>query len=173
MTRMTSSKAVINVRVTEYRTVKESWSKSYSLFKVETKSTLLNLYDPDRVYQVERRFNDFKQLHDQLSSNKDYEGFGIPLMPPDASSYSDYFMHSESFLTERQVALERYLQVVSTHEHMRFDVALQNFLTASDYKSSATPYLKKLQVAIRELPNISSILLDKDSAEAYMNYLKS
>lgn len=82
-------------------------------------------------------------------------------------------MHSQAFLTERQVALERYLQVVSTHEHMRFDLSLQSFLTANDYKSSAQPYLRKLQVAIQELPNIGSILLEKDSAEAYMNYLKS
>ena len=109
MTRMTSSKAVINVRVTGFRTIKESWSKSYSLFKVETCSTLLNLYEPDRVYQVERRFNDFKQLHEQLQSNKEYEGFAIPLLPQEASSYTDYFVHSQTFLTERQVALERYL----------------------------------------------------------------
>ncbi len=59
-TRMSSSKALINVKVVGYKTVKESWTKSYTLYRIETRSTLKNLYEPDRVYQVERRFNDFK-----------------------------------------------------------------------------------------------------------------
>ncbi len=141
---MSTSKAFIHVKVTGFKTVKESWTKSYTLFRIETRSTLKNLYEPDRVYQVERRFNDFKQLHEQLTQTQDYQGYGIPPLPEEAKSYSDYFVHSEGFLKDRRAALERYLQVISTHEHIRFDIDLKTFLTAQDYKSTSTPYLKKL-----------------------------
>jgi hypothetical protein len=45
---------------------------------------------------------------------------------------------------------------------------LHHFLTASDYKSSSTPYLKKLQDVVSSLPNFAYFTLDKDSPEAYM-----
>lgn len=75
----------------------------------------MNLYDPSQEYVVERRFNDFKQLHEVLTSNPDYKGRAIPSLPPDAKAYSDYLQHTDNFLTERQQALERYLKVILTH----------------------------------------------------------
>lgn len=80
-------------------------------------------------------------------------------------------MHSEGFLNDRRAALERYLQVISTHEHIRFDIDLKAFLTAQDYKSTSTPYLKKLQDACNILPNLGQIFIDKDAAEAYMQLI--
>lgn len=50
----------IDVKVLDYRTVKESILKSTTLYRIETKSNLLNLYEYNKVYVVERRFNDFK-----------------------------------------------------------------------------------------------------------------
>ena len=69
----------------DYRTVKESILKSTTLYRVETKSNLLNLYEHNKVYSVERRFNDFKQLHESLSSNPNYQGFALPPLPVDNS----------------------------------------------------------------------------------------
>jgi hypothetical protein len=69
---MSASKQLISVEVVDYRSVKESYIKSFTLFKIETKSQLDNLYDPNRVYVVERRFNDFKQLNDLIVSNPEY-----------------------------------------------------------------------------------------------------
>lgn len=74
-------------------------------------------------------------------------------------------------MNERRAGLERYLQVISTHEYLRSDIDLKTFLTAQDYKSTSTPYLKKLQDAVNKLPNLGQLLLDKDSAEAYMQFL--
>lgn len=84
ITQISSSRELINVKIVGFRMVKESMFKSYTLFKIETRSNLMNLYDSDRVYIVERRFNDFKQLHEYLTSNPDYEGFGIPPLPQEA-----------------------------------------------------------------------------------------
>ena len=39
----------------------------------------------DKLYQVDRRFNDFKQLHENLSQNPDYKGHGLPPLPQDNS----------------------------------------------------------------------------------------
>lgn len=69
---MSASKQLISVEVVDYRSVKESYIKSFTLFKIETKSQLDNLYDPNRTYVVERRFNDFKQLNDLIVSNPEY-----------------------------------------------------------------------------------------------------
>lgn len=51
---------------------------------------------------------------------------------------------------------------------MRYDTVLHHFLTSTDYKSSSTPYLNKLQDIVSVLPNFGSFTLDRDSAEAYM-----
>lgn len=63
---------MIDVKVASYRTVKESFLKSTTLYRLETKSGLLNMYEKNKLYVVERRFNDFKQLHENLSNHPDY-----------------------------------------------------------------------------------------------------
>jgi hypothetical protein len=48
------------VKVTGYHMVKKSMIESTTFYHIETRSNLEGLYDKDRVYKVERRFNDFK-----------------------------------------------------------------------------------------------------------------
>ena len=67
-------------------------------YTIETKSTLLSLYDKDKVYKVSRRFNDFKRLYLALKEVDDYKGFSIPPLPDDASGLSSYVVHSDEFI---------------------------------------------------------------------------
>ena len=55
------------MKIVGMRTVRESMFKSVTLYQIETSSTLIGLYDRGKVYKVERRFNDFKKLHEQLT----------------------------------------------------------------------------------------------------------
>lgn len=48
--------------------VNESFFKSVTLYQLQTVSSLMHLYDKGKTYKVDRRFNDFKQLHEHLSS---------------------------------------------------------------------------------------------------------
>jgi len=75
------------VKIVGMRTVRESMFKSVTLYQLETASTLIGFYDSGKVYKVERRFNDFKQLHEQLTLEQDYKGFAIPPLPLE-DSYS-------------------------------------------------------------------------------------
>ena len=86
-------------------------------------------------------------------------------MPEEARTYTDYIMHNENFLQQRGEKLEEWLKIVSTHDHMRYDTLLHNFLTSGEFVSNGSQYLKKLQDAVYKiLPNIN----DRDSAEAYV-----
>ena len=69
------------MKVVSIRSEKESIFKTITYYELETTSSLLNLYELNKVYGVARRFNDFKQLHDQLVSCEDYKGFAIPPLP--------------------------------------------------------------------------------------------
>ena len=60
---MTEAKQVMDVKITGYEKVKEGWTGGYTVFRIETKSNLLN-YEPNHCYVVKRRFNDFKDLND-------------------------------------------------------------------------------------------------------------
>lgn len=78
------------VRVTRFHTTK-TWTTSTTFFEIKTKNKINSLYDEHKEYVVERRFNDFKTLHELLTNNSDYKGRAIPSLPPDANSYTDYF----------------------------------------------------------------------------------
>ena len=86
-------------------------------------------------------------------------------MPEEAKTYKDYFIHDENFLQQRAEKLEEWLKIVSTHDNMRYETYLHNFLTSGEFVSNGSQYLKKFQGAVLKiLPNIN----DRDSAEAYV-----
>ena len=81
----------------------ESMFKSaITYYTLETKSTLLGLYNKDKLYTVRRRFNDFKRLYSALRTVDEYKGFSIPPLPEDATSITSYVVHSDSFIKERR-----------------------------------------------------------------------
>ena len=55
------------MKIVGMRKVNESMFKSVTLYQLETQSTLIGLYSQGRLYKVERRFNDFKKLHELLT----------------------------------------------------------------------------------------------------------
>jgi hypothetical protein len=96
----------------------------------------LNLYDPSKVYAVERRFNDFKSLDQHFRSKPDYKGFALPPLPPESDSWSGWaFGPSHQFIEQRKNSLEKYLQVIATHANLREDFELFRFLSETDLRS--------------------------------------
>ena len=75
----------MKVKVVDYyQTPKKNlMDQSVTFFTIETISTKhshLNI-SKDKKYKVNRRFNDFKSLHENLSQNPDYIGHNIPALP--------------------------------------------------------------------------------------------
>jgi hypothetical protein len=79
---------------------------------------------------VARRFNDFKQLHEQLCTCEEYKGFAIPPLPSENDGITSFFVHDQSFLSGRAKGLEQYLRVVTAHGQLKLDLNLQQFLTS-------------------------------------------
>ena len=64
---VSSSRQFLDAKITEVSHVRESMFKpSVAYYTVETKSTLNQLYNRDKTYEVRRRFNDFKRLYSAL-----------------------------------------------------------------------------------------------------------
>ena len=102
-TMVSSSRQFLDAKITEVTHVRESMFKSaVTYYTLETKSTLLGLYNKDKVYTVRRRFNDFKRLYSALRTVDEYKGFSIPPLPEDATSITSYAVHSDSFIKERR-----------------------------------------------------------------------
>lgn len=130
ITMVSSSRQFLDAKITELSHVKESMFKgSVTFYHIEAKSTLLSLYNKDKVYKVRRRFNDFKRLHQALRQVDEYKGFSIPPLPEEASSITSYVVHSDAFIKERRQKLDSFLRLLTAHETIRFDELLCRFLT--------------------------------------------
>lgn len=102
-TMVSSSRQFLDAKITEVVHVRESMFKaSVAYYCLQTKSTLLSLYNKDRVYEVRRRFNDFKRLYSALKQVDEYKGFSIPPLPEDATDLTSYVIHSDTFIKERR-----------------------------------------------------------------------
>ena len=129
-TAVSSSRQFLDAKITEVVHVRESMFKaSVAYYIVQTKSTLLNLYNKDKVYEVRRRFNDFKRLYSALKQVDEYKGFSIPPLPEEATDYTSYVIHSDTFIKERRQKLESFLRLLTAHETIRSDELLCRFLT--------------------------------------------
>ena len=102
-TSVSSSRQFLDSKITEVVHVRESMFKaSVAYYCVKTKSTLLNLYNKDKVYEVRRRFNDFKRLYSALRQVDEYKGYSIPPLPEEATDITSYVIHSDIFIKERR-----------------------------------------------------------------------
>lgn len=128
---MTQQKQKFEVRIVSYQTI-----QNVVYYKIQTRASQHGLYDSEKVYSVERRFNDFKALHKHLSGNPAYAGYGIPKLPAEAASWSGWLLgESEEFVRERKTALEVYLCSVAAKEALRRDNELFTFLTDCRHES--------------------------------------
>ena len=119
-TSVSSSRQFLDAKITEVVHVKESMFKaSVAYYCVQTKSTLLNLYNKDKVYDVRRRFNDFKRLYSALRQVDEYKGFSIPPLPEEATDITSYMIHSDTFIKERRQKLDSFLRLLTAHETIR------------------------------------------------------
>ena len=81
------------------------------------------------MYQVRRRFNDFKRLYSALKQVDEYKGFSIPPLPEEATDITSYVIHSDTFIKERRQKLDSFLRLLTAHETIRYDELLCRFLT--------------------------------------------
>lgn len=167
----------IDVKVVEwYQNVKKSYlEQTVTYFKIQTTSSLHEKfgYESTKTYEVDRRFNDFKKLHENLSINPDYQGKALPALPQD-SSYMQYFTHSKAFLDERKHKLEEFLRVITSNPSFVEDKNLVDFLfKKEDFKHNEVPYSQKFTSFLNSLPSLSQISIDKDTLSAYSQLMFS
>jgi hypothetical protein len=63
----------MDVKVVSYRTVPGSmFAKATTFYRIKIKADIPQMYKRDTVFDVERRFNDFKLLHEKLSADIRY-----------------------------------------------------------------------------------------------------
>ena len=119
---VSASRELLDVKITDVTQVRESMFKSsVTYYIIETRSTLSSNYQKDKVYEVRRRFNDFKRLHSAIKQVDAYKGFSIPPLPEEASGLTSYVIHNENFIKERRQKLDSFLRLLTAHESIRFD----------------------------------------------------
>ena len=171
---VSSSRQFLDAKITEVTHVRESMFKSaITYYTLETKSTLLGLYNKDKLYTVRRRFNDFKRLYSALRTVDEYKGFSIPPLPEDATSITSYVVHSDSFIKERRQKLDSFLRLLTAHETIRFDELLCRFLTQPNFddENLADPYLYgKFKAMLKGMPNTRGLSFDLDSLNTFVSF---
>ena len=164
----------MDAKITDITHVKESMFKSsVTYYTLETKSTLLSLYNKDKTYTVRRRFNDFKRLYSALRSVDQYKGFSIPPLPEEATTYTSLLVHSDAFIKERRQKLDSFLRILTAHETIRLDELLCRFLTQSTFDDDnlADPYLYgKFKKITDGMPNMSGLSFDLDSLNSLVSF---
>lgn len=149
------------------------FKSSVTYYTVETSSTLSSLYQKDKVYEVRRRFNDFKRLYSAVRQVDAYKGFSIPPLPEEASGLTSYVVHSENFIKERKQKLDSFLRLLTAHDTIRFDELLCRFLTQPNFDDNnlADPYLYgKFKAIIGTLPNTAGLSFDLDSLNTFVAF---
>lgn len=171
---VSSSRQFLDAKIVNVAHVRESMFKSsVTYYTLETRSTLLSLYNKDKVYEVKRRFNDFKRLYSALRQVDQYKGFSIPPLPEEATGLTSYVVHSETFIKERKQKLDSFLRLLTAHETIRFDELLCRFLTQPtfDDENLADPYLySKFKSIIGSLPNTTGLSFDLDSLNTFVSF---
>ena len=173
-TMVTASRQLLDAYIVEVTNERESMFKSsVTYYTIETRSTLLHLYNKDQVYTVKRRFNDFKCLYVALREVEQYKGFSIPPLPEEASGLASYVVHNENFIKERRQKLDSFLRLLTAHETIRKDELLCRFLTQKVFDDGklSDPYIySKFKSAIATLPNTSGLTFDIDSINTFISF---
>lgn len=171
---VTASRQLLDAYIVEVTNERESMFKSsVTYYTIETRSTLLHLYNKDQVYTVKRRFNDFKCLYVALREVEQYKGFSIPPLPEEASGLASYVVHNENFIKERRQKLDSFLRLLTAHETIRKDELLCRFLTQKVFDDGklSDPYIySKFKSAIATLPNTSGLTFDIDSINTFISF---
>ena len=131
------------------------------------------MYNKDKVYEVRRRFNDFKRLYSALRQVDEYKGFSIPPLPEEATDITSYMIHSDTFIKERRQKLDSFLRLLTAHETIRYDELLCRFLTqpSFDDENLADPYLYgKFKSILQRMPNTKGLSFDLDSLNTFVSF---
>lgn len=87
------TRAQLDAKIVDVCTEEESKNfglrkTTYHLYVIKTQSSLPK-FNKNEVYQVKRRYNDFKKFFAMISSVEKYKGFSIPPLPVEQASLSD------------------------------------------------------------------------------------
>lgn len=131
---------------------------------------------PDENHaNILRRYSEFAKLHSYLTEN--YKGTIIPELPPKEYLKGAIWAADHTFLNERRLGLELFLNKVLAHETLGQDHLVLRFIDdqklddesygAESYMQAADKYLKTLLSITK---NTSQI---RDYGVAYYSYMKS
>lgn len=119
-----------------FRTVPGSLiSKATTMYKIQSRKT--GNSEKAEVVDVERRFNDFRLLHEKLLNDFDCQGCAIPPLPMD-DSLQQYWVHTDEFLMERARGLDNFLRVAAAHDVIKRNENFKSFLTVKDFEKSSS-----------------------------------
>lgn len=126
-----SSDQFIEIKVEEPKKVGDGM-KAYVVYRVTTKTNLP--YFRRTSFGVNRRFSDFRGLHDKLTEKHLHIGRIIPPAPEkDAVAtakvkYAKEEVGADDFIEKRRSSLERYLNRTAKHPTLRADPDFREFL---------------------------------------------
>lgn len=132
----------------------------------------MSRYQPKKVYKVERRYNDFKNLYLALKEVDEYKGLSIPPLPDAVTSLTSLVKHDDAFLKERKTNLNNFLRLITAHPKIRLDELLCKFLTQPDFEdASIEPYMYgKVKRLLSHLPNTHGLRLDLDFVNTFLSF---
>ncbi|CAD8076904.1 unnamed protein product [Paramecium sonneborni] len=90
----------------------------------------IEIIDGDKVWRVEKRFKQFKQLNQRLS---EYFGDTIPLLPK--QTYTTFIVKkTEQEIIERRKGLEEYLKQIIQNEQIVNSIIFKEFIQSPSFK---------------------------------------
>ncbi|CAD8138900.1 unnamed protein product [Paramecium pentaurelia] len=92
----------------------------------------IEINDGDKVWRIEKRFNQFKQLNQRLS---EYFGNTIPLLPK--QTYTTFIVKkTEQEIIERRKGLEQYLKQIIQNEQILNSIIFKEFIQSPSFTIS-------------------------------------
>ncbi|EAR90849.2 PX domain protein (macronuclear) [Tetrahymena thermophila SB210] len=146
-------KNIKRVKITGHRNEYENYIKQYTLYYIETTVD-------GRKITVERRYNNFRALHEYFENSVDYYGIIKPILPSTnmtSIAIGQYIGKQEQQqLDQRQIDLENYLNLYLQNEILRHDKVLTSFLEEkqfippADTQFSYVEWVKKMVANVQD-----------------------
>ncbi|KAL4506626.1 hypothetical protein ABPG72_000197 [Tetrahymena utriculariae] len=165
--RTKKEKNIKKVKITGHRNEYENYIKQYTLYQIET------IVDGRKI-TVERRYNNFRALHEYFENSVDYYGIIKPILPSTNQTsigIGQYLgMMEQQILDQRKIDLENYLNLYLQNEILRHDKVLKSFLEEklfippADTQFSYVEWVKKMVANVQD----SDFSEWKDYTEAKM-----
>ncbi|KAL4459864.1 hypothetical protein ABPG74_003390 [Tetrahymena malaccensis] len=160
-------KNIKRVKITGHRNEYENYIKQYTLYQIETTVE-------GRKITVERRYNNFRALHEYFENSVDYYGIIKPILPSSNMTSMAIGQYTgkleQQALDQRKIDLENYLNLYLQNEILRHDKVLTSFLEEKQFNPPADTQFSYVEWVKKMVTNVQDTDFSewKDYTEAKM-----